>query len=240
MGVKTVSEDITIVAVPFAGGDRYSYRALQAASPSSWKWMVLDLPGRGPRRREPRFREIASMVDSLFADFEAEMPKKPYLILGHSMGAILAYELLRKLRDADLPLPAGAYFSSIAAPEVPRLKFISHLPKSEFWDTMRSFKGVPEGIIANPELRDYFEPVLRDDFAAAESYAPLSGNKSPLDVKICVRCGADEALSDEDLMKWSRVSSHPADISRRPGNHFFLLNSAEETVADLESMQKSR
>jgi len=236
MGEANDSKSLTVVAVPFAGGDRYSYRALQSASPDSWIWTVLDLPGRGPRRREPRLREIGAMVDSLYSDFIAAAPQVPYLLMGHSMGAVLAYELLQKICDADHTLPEAVYFSGIAAPGVPRTRYISHLPKPEFWEVMRSYKGVPEGIIGNADLRDYFEPVLRDDFAAVERYAPLSGNVVARDVKICVRCGEDDAISDEDLAAWADVSSRPKDIERRPGGHFFLLGSPAETVAELKAL----
>lgn len=221
----------TVVAIPFAGGDRYAYRALIAAAPADWKWMVLDLPGRGPRGKEPRLRNIALMADALFADFRADVPAGPYILLGHSMGAILAFELLWRIRAADLPMPAAAHFSSMAAPNVVRNKAVSHLPSDEFWEAMKTYDGVPAGILANEALRNYFEPILRDDFAAAEVYFREAGEEPPFDLPFFISAGEEEGIPEANLMKWQDFSAKPISVERPPGRHFFLLKQPENAVA---------
>jgi surfactin synthase thioesterase subunit len=232
-GAGLYGVDLTVVAIPFAGADRYCYRVLQTASPSNWKWVVLDLPGRGPRGKEQRLLAITEMVEDLHQSLRQQLPKGPYVVLGHSMGAILAYELMRLLGARGMALPFGALLSSIAAPGVPRTRFVSHLPSTEFWDVMRSYNGVPEGIASNPALRDYFEPVLRADFAAIERYRPQGGVVEALPLQLALRWGNTEKLEDADMKQWSQASSLEVDFKQHPGGHFYLFNTPELVIADL-------
>lgn len=236
MGANDGLEKLMVVAVPYAGGDRYAYRGLQAFLPKGIDWITLELPGRGPRRREPRLKSLEEMVESLYSDLQQHKPGSSFVLFGHSMGAILAYELLQKLRSEGAQLPKAAYFSSIAAPFVPRTRFVSHLPKDAFWEMMRSYKGVPDGIIENVELRDYFEPVLRDDFEVIERYTPLNANQPPLDVPMYVRWGSNETIPRADLLRWQECCTLPVDFKERVGDHFFVVKDAAETWSEVKGI----
>lgn len=224
---------LTVVAVPFAGGDRYAYRTLINAAPAEWNWQVLDLPGRGPRGKEPRLRNIGEMADSLFADFRTEVPAEPYVVLGHSMGAVLAFELLSRIRFSGLEMPCAAHFSSMAAPSVVREKAVSHLPSADFWEAMKAYDGVPAGILANEALKNYFEPILRDDFAAAEVYRREAGEVAPFDIPFYISAGADENIPESHLKSWQEFSTRPIVFQLYPGRHFFLLKQPDPVIRRL-------
>lgn len=235
----TSHEALHVVAIPYAGSDRFAYRALQNYAPKTWIWSVLDLPGRGPRRKEVRLNAVAPMVDDLYSQLQGIADNRPYFIMGHSMGAILAYELMCRCHHEGFYLPDGAMLSSIAAPGIARSHFISHLGKVDFWNAIRMYNGVPDGILANDELRDYFEPVLRDDFAAIERYKPLGIGPKQLPVKLMIRAGKSEKIEETALLAWQDVTIYPIDINLRTGDHFYLLKDATSTIADLTALSKN-
>lgn len=222
-----------MVAIPYAGGDRFSYRALQAALPEGLSLHVLELPGRGPSRKLPRLKAISHMVDELYAQHSALHIEGGYTLLGHSMGGILAYELLCKLHKEGKHLPQKAWISSIPAPSVKRERRVSQLESKEFWEVMRSYRGVPEAIIASEEMRNYFEPVLRDDFAAIEQYSPLAGSVQALPVRLHIAWGKEEHLDEAHMQPWADTSSIAVEFSTYPGHHFFLFQHLHEVVHSL-------
>ncbi len=218
----------TVLAIPYAGGDKYAYRALESLKPRGVDLVVLELPGRGTRSAEARLRDIAAMTRDLLAQTEALELSGPYVLVGHSMGAILAYELMRAMLDEGHPMPQKAYLSSIAAPSVARSRFISHLPSAEFWEIITKYNGMPQGILDNPGLRSYFEAVLRDDFAAIEKYRPSYGQVEALPVNIQVSHGDKEELALEHIMAWQQTSLEPIEIKAFSGSHFFIFECSEK------------
>ena len=94
----------TLFCIPFAGGNKSLYYPLKDKLPSDIILKPLELPGRGERLIEEPLEEIEDMVDDLVKQIMQERPEK-FIILGYSLGTILAYEIYFKLSEIGYTAP---------------------------------------------------------------------------------------------------------------------------------------
>lgn len=212
---------------PFAGGGAYSYRRLYPHWASFITPHTLELPGRGGRGREPLLLEISGLVEDSLARVVPQLSSAPYAFFGHSMGALLAFLLTHKILALGLAPPCQLFLSGRTAPGVPdRVPSRHLLPRQEFLAMLDQFAGSPQEVLANQELMEYFEPVLRADFQASGSYR--HHNLPPLPVPITLLYGENEGYSREQFMEWQKETSHHLAAHCYPGGHFFIFEQSAE------------
>jgi medium-chain acyl-[acyl-carrier-protein] hydrolase len=219
---------VRLFCFPYAGGSAAIFREWADDLSNSFDVWSVEYAGRGARRGAAPFRRISPLVDALLPELRAELTDS-YAFFGHSMGALVAFEILRRLRREKAP-PAVCFFASgCRAPSTgPRRRQIHDLPELEFIEKLRELGGTPEVVLANDDLMQMALPALRADFEAGEQYAYERGPK--LDCPILVYSGLhDSIVSQEDLAEWKTESSDGTIVRMFPGAHFFL-HSAKETV----------
>jgi surfactin synthase thioesterase subunit len=178
------------------------------------------------------------------ADALETVVNTPYALFGHSLGALVAFELARELRRRRLPSPARLLVSSRGAPQLPpRFSPIHHLPDAEFIERLASRYGpIPAAVLAEPELMRMFLPVLRSDMEILETYSYRA--EPPLHLDISVFGGDSDAGVDKNsLSSWAEQVSTPVAVRMFPGDHFFPRVAREDflkaTSSDLaESLRK--
>jgi len=212
---------LRLFCFPYAGGGASAYRGWAASLPADVEVCPVQLPGRESRLREPAFVRPEPLVLAL-ADVLQPLLDLPYAFFGHSLGALIAFELARELRRRAQPLPVHLFVSARRAPQVPaRERPIHDLPEEEFLAELRKLKGTPEEVLQHAELMRLLGPVLRADFAVNETYAYVAGE--PLDLGISAFGGlGDEEVTREDLAQWSDHTRGPFRLRMLPGDHFFL------------------
>ena len=219
---------MNIFSIPFAGGSVYSMKQFEAYMPEELHWIPLEPPGRGRRAREPLIRELYLVAADIFHQLQHHL-EEPYALYGHSMGALLAYLVTQRIRAANLPMPQHLFLSGCPAPSGKSVQPGRHLlPADEFWNTLRNLGGSPEEILYNKELQRFFEPMLRADFEAIETYHYRPTVR--LDVPITVMIGADEFVSHHEASAWQQETTVPVEIVVFPGNHFFIFDQAYQVV----------
>ncbi|MEV6806304.1 thioesterase II family protein [Streptomyces sp. NPDC017248] len=214
----------TLYCFPFAGGTATYYAPWAEVFAAGTELVPVQPPGRGPRMGEPGPASITEMADAL-APLIAAAPTRP-LLFGHSMGAITAFEVARRL--AALGRPARALFvSGRPAPPITRpLTPVSDLPRAEFVRMLREYGSAPEAVLAHEELLDVLLPMMRADFALIERYAYVPG--PPLDCPVRAWCGdGDPEVRAEDMAPWSEQTTGPFELTVLPGGHFFLSDHHE-------------
>jgi len=209
-------------ASTFAGWGR-----LVPAQVSVW---AAQLPGREDRLRERPLRsvhEIAAMLAAELADSRLER----IALVGHSLGALLAFELCRLLVRKDRgPVVAGLSVAARAAPDEPVLSRSHLLPDGALIDELRQWGGTPEAVLRSPALLRVVLDVIRADFEAAETYHHQDG--LPLAVPIQAWAGSkDPFIRPEKVRGWARHTSVPLRYSVCEGGHFFLRAHAPAVVA---------
>ncbi|MEL6562591.1 MAG: alpha/beta fold hydrolase [Bacteroidota bacterium] len=222
-----------IIAIPFAGGNRYSFTEIDKQLSKNYEWITLELPGRGNRFVEPLLNDIASMVDDLFDKIKIHIIDCDYILYGHSMGTLLGYELVKKIIGANLRRPVCLFFTGRGAPGHSR--FVSKksiLAQEPFWKEIKKMGGMPEDFFEQTDLLDLYYPILRHDFEAVENYIH-SPQETPFTIPLYILMGADEiGIKDEKtqvehVRAWAVETKASFNFEILPGDHFFILEQPE-------------
>jgi medium-chain acyl-[acyl-carrier-protein] hydrolase len=215
---------VRLFCFPYSGASANIYYPWADVLPPSWEVCPAQLPGRGNRMSEPLATRLQAQVEALATGL-APYLDKPFAFFGHSMGALIAFELARHLRRTALPLPVHIFVSGHEAPHLPdRNPPLHALPTGELLDKLRELNGTPEEVLQHPELRDMLLPILRADFEVCETYVYTA--EPPLDCPISAFSGlGDEYVTREELEAWREHTTGRFSIRMFPGDHFYL-NSA--------------
>lgn len=220
----------------YAGGNASTYRDWHKRLPEDVEVCSVQLPGRGSRFKESPHTSLNSLLDALEEAIRPHLGV-PYVLFGHSMGAQVAFELSRRLRDAGARLPSCLIVSGRRGPHrPPRNKPIHNLPEPEFREEIRRLNGTPEEALSNPELMDIISPILRADCQVVETWTYQASQ--PIDVPVLALGGVkDSQVSVEDLEDWRSVTNGPFTLQLFSGDHFFinhvtdaLLNTIAQTI----------
>jgi medium-chain acyl-[acyl-carrier-protein] hydrolase len=211
---------LRLFCLPFAGGGTLSFRAWSADLPHV-ELCPIQLPGRERRLTEAPYNRIEPLIQALT---EAILPAldRPYALFGHSMGGLIAFELVRSLRRSHQPQPSHLFVSGCRPPQVPDVNPPIHaLPDAEFVQQLRRYNGTPEAVLTHPELMALLLPTLRADFAIVENY--VYSPEPPLNCPITLFGGLqDTIVAPQSLPSWQVQTA--VDFSQHflPGDHFFL------------------
>jgi len=209
-----------------------------ASSFGSWTQIVrpeldicsIQLPGRENRYRESSLARIDDVLSGLLPHIEGSL-ELPFAFFGHSLGALIGFELIRLLRKRGSGLPLHFFVSARRAPNLAEPNPpISHLPDAEFLENVQQrFGGIPEAILKSPDMLQIMTPVLRSDFEMIEKYQYR--NEDPLDCPITALGGlGDSSLSQWELEAWKNQTSGRFQVNMFPGDHFYLQNSRAELL----------
>ncbi|MET3037840.1 alpha/beta fold hydrolase [Chryseobacterium sp. NRRL B-14859] len=224
-----------IIALPFAGGGKHSFYRFAEKIPHFY---TVEYPGRGSRFNHPSIDNIELLLEDLLHIILPHInDSNKYFLYGHSMGALLAYLLSHKIEEMGLQLPSKLIVSGKNSPCCPRKrKKISEFPSDQFWDELKSYGGISEEIIANEDIRTYYEPIIRSDFKIVENfeYRPIK----PLSIPIDIFYGDDEEIKDFEIIRWREKTVKTVNIKKMKGNHFFIYRHEQYLVQYFKNLQK--
>lgn len=205
----------------YAGGRALGFRNWSDLLPDYIEVCPIELPGHGTRLMETPLINIESLVIELA---QALVPNltKPFVFFGHSMGALLCFELTRRLRQNYDLIPLHLFVSGFRAPHIPnRNPLIHNLPDQEFLNELRRYNGTPEDVINNAEIMELLLPILRADFTLLETYVYTP--QSRLDCPITVFGGSEDwTTNSAELEEWKLHTNIKFLLQMLPGNHFFI------------------
>lgn len=215
--------------LPYAGGGASVFRTWSPDLPPDIDVCPVQLPGRESLIGSPPLDRLPVLVDALAREIRPYLDV-PFALFGHSMGALVSFELARRLRRENLPGPVRLFVSGHRAPQLPaRRAPIHHLPEDRFVDELARLNGTPREVLRNAELRQLMVPVLRADFAACETYQYL--NEEPLDCPIEAFGGLrDNAVEQEELGAWRKQTLNSFSLRMFPGDHFFVHSSRMQII----------
>jgi len=211
-----------LICLPHAGGGASSFHHLAALLPSDIEMLAVQLPGRESRLSEAPFRRMAALIDALSKGINGWL-EKPYSLFGHSMGALIAFELGREIRRRGLPLPRTTIVSGRRSPTVPNTERPLHLlPDDAFVDALvERYDAIPKVIRDEPELMALFMPVLKADFEIFESHHHV--DEPPLASALGIYGGrADPQTRQMD--GWANLYAGAARTRLFDGGHFYLAD----------------
>jgi surfactin synthase thioesterase subunit len=219
---------LRLFALPYAGGGAAGFYRWRPVMPEGVEILPIQLPGREARIGEPPIGNLRSLVTKI-ADAVVPLTDRRFVLLGHSMGAWLAFELAREFRRRGARMPCLLIAAASPAPHRPSGSEPMHqLPDDEFVAEMiRRFDGIPPAIRANSELLQLLLPAMRADVALLETYEYT--DEPPLDTDVLALGGTeDRAVSATALADWRRHTSQRFSSRLLPGDHFFLFPTSEQ------------
>lgn len=218
-----------VFCLPYAGAGASAYRGWAAAAPAGMAICPVQLPGREQRLRETPLRRVDALVEAIDVALRPCLDR-PFVIFGHSMGALLAYEWARRLSaQPDGPRPAHLCVSGRSAPHLAWLRPPVHaLPDSEFLVELRRLRGTPDSVLAHTELMHLLLPTLRADFECVETYRWHEGPPLPMPLTVCG--GMDDDVTEADLNAWRTLSLAETTVHRFVGDHFFLHQHRDDLI----------
>lgn len=212
---------LRLFCFPYAGGGASIFRTWPDYLPAEIEVFPIQLPGRESRLREPFFNRLSPLLQTLKQVLYPQL-NIPFAFFGHSVGALIGFELTRQLRKQYNLGPAHLFISGRRAPQILNLAPPIHqLPESAFVEELRHLNGTPESILQNVELMQLVLPILRADFALSETY--VYSAEDPLDCPISAFGGLqDGEVSHDDLAAWRDQTNSSFALRMFPGNHFFV------------------
>jgi len=184
---------------------------------------------------EDPFTEMSPLVQVL-AQALSSLLDKPFAIFGHSLGALVGFELARELRRQYSVSPIRLFVSAGRAPQVLRRdSYIHTLPAKEFLAEVRRLNGIPTAVLEHDELMAIIFPLLRADFALYDTYEYSA--EPLLHCPISTFGGwQDSRVSRSDLEAWRAETTACFSLRMLPGGHFFL-NTARPLLLQIISQE---
>lgn len=215
---------------PYAGGSAEVYRSWRRWFPKQVDLCLVHLPGRGRRMNEQAFTRTIPLVNAI-ADRIGPETDVPYALYGHSMGALIGFELTRELFRRRCAGPQHLFVSGHRAPQWPRTDPTTfNLPHDEFIAKLGKLNGTPREVLDNPELMELFIGLLRADFEMVETYEYHP--TEPLSCPITVYGGLhDKEVPVESCRAWQEQTSASCNVKMVNGDHFFIRNPRSDFMA---------
>lgn len=222
-----------LVCLPYAGGSAGYFFPVSVALQPAAEVVSVQYPGRQDRRAEPVLTDLGTLADRLTAVLLAE-PPAPTVLFGHSMGAVLGFEVARRLERQDRP-PAHLVVSGRRSPELLRPDEDVHTrDDAGIVAALGALGGPGLTLLADPELRELAMPALRGDYQAVETYAYRPG--PPLRCPLTVLVGdRDPQVPVAQARGWTAHTTGPTDVQVLPGDHFYLAEQAPAVLAALQA-----
>ena len=221
-----------VLCFPHAGAGASAYAGWSRWVEPGIELSGIQLPGREIRIREPLISQLPILVAALTDALAPELDR-PYVLFGHSMGALIAFELARELRRRDLAQPSALFASACRAPHLPSVEPDVHdLPEGEFLAALERLDGTPSDLVAEPEFRALLIPVLRNDMRLCETHVHEAGR--PLDCPITALGGhSDSRVSQGELAAWRQHTLAAFRLQLFHGSHFYIRDHGADIVRAL-------
>lgn len=226
----SMTKKIKLFCLPYAGGASNIYNEWNTKLSKKIELCPIDLAGRGTRFTDKPYADLDEAVDDIFQIIKDDISEYDYAIFGHSMGALLAYELIQKILSHGINGPVHVFFSGRKPVHIPKTEnFYRDMNVLEFQEAVLSLGVTPPEIFNNLELKGIFIPLLRSDFSIAETFVDRS-NIIPLTCNISALIGEDEDITSKEADQWELHTTEKCSIYYIKGGHFFLLNQQQAVI----------
>ena len=219
-----------LVCFPHAGGSASFFFPVSKVLSHVMDVLAVQYPGRQDRRMEQGIANIPDLADRVFEALQSQLDR-PLILFGHSMGAILAFEVAQRLEQQTDARIIGLFASGRRAPSRGRDEHV-HLRDDEgIVAELKLMSGTDAALLGDDEILRMILPALRSDYTAIETYCCAPGATVTCPVTVLVG-DADPKTSLDEASAWSGHTSGPFELHSFPGGHFFLAHHQAE-IADL-------
>lgn len=225
---------LRLFCFPYAGGGAHIYFPWQKQLSPWIEVCAIQLPGRGVRFSDKPYSNHQHIVSEVL-DSMTEYMDKPFAVFGHSMGALLAYELIQEIQSKGLPQAEHLFVSGRRAMHVDtKIRPIYDLPETELISELRKLNGTPVEVLENKELMSLVLPVIRADFKLCDTYSH-SEHHNKLEVNITAFEGDnDHKAQGSNVSAWQELTSGYFESKKLSGDHFFIHSNEKHLLQMLD------
>lgn len=224
---------VRLLCFPHAGGSASFFFPFSKVLPESMEMLAVQYPGRQDRRAERCVESITEMADEIFAAVHP-WTDRPVALFGHSMGAVLAFEVAHRLERAGT-VPVELFLSGRNAPSRQRADNIHQRDDDGIIDQLRLLNGTDSALFGDEELLRMVLPAVRSDYTAIETYRYPGG--PALTCPITALVADDDPVADPaDVAEWRNHTTGGFQLRTFTGGHFYL-DARRNEVADLLARQ---
>ena len=218
---------------PYAGGSSAIFRSWSRVIHRDIEVVPVVLPGREIRLREPSFTQLEPLVEALTREIFSLLDR-PFAFLGHSMGALIGYELARRLRSERSLETDHLFISGRRAPQLPeRDPEIHTLPDAEFVAELQRLNGTPKEALEHAELMELLIPMLRADFSICRTYNFVPGPQLKCSIT-AIGGTKDDTATQAKLEGWCELTTGRCRVRMLEGDHFFINQKRDEIIRIVE------
>jgi medium-chain acyl-[acyl-carrier-protein] hydrolase len=218
-----------IICFSHAGGSSATFREWEAQlAGRSLELMSAEMPGKGRRFKETPLCNVHSMAEEAAVSLERVL-RLPFVLFGHSLGGLVAFETARILESRGL-IPLYLIVAAARAPHLPRIdKRTYDLPDAEFVEELKDLQGTPAELLADLNTMKVFLPAIRADFKAVDSYSYAEGRnlQSPIAAFLALDDTRDPG---DDSEAWGIHTQTSFTLRRFPGGHFFVQDDPAKVI----------
>ena len=222
--MSTASGRVRLFCLPHAGGGPAAF-AKWRRSEVRFDVVPVRLPGRSPRRREPLIARMPELVEYL-ADRLAPQLGTRFALFGHSMGAVVAFELARRFEGGGMR-PVRLFLSGRSAPDAPST-VNGRMSDDDIRAYLRRLGATPEQVLENDEIFALFAPIVRADLQLLQHYRFVPDPR--ITCPVTVMYGEEDGLCVDEGTRWRQVTTGPFATHRFPGGHFFIFGDQTNDV----------
>ena len=213
--------EIRLFSFPYSGAGCSVFYRWSRELPENVELCPVQLPGRENRLSEPPMTDMQRLVEAAAAGLLPYL-NKPFAFFGHSMGALLSFELARYLESRLHVTPTHLFVSGHNAPQIPCTRAPIHaLPEEQFLVEVCKLNGMASEVIESEELMRLILPILRADFMLCETYRYQASEPWPCPIS-ALGGSWDRFVTPQGLEAWEEHTKGPFSVHLFPGDHFYI------------------
>lgn len=214
---------VDLICFPFAGAGASIFYPWEKLLHPNINLYGFQAPGREDRIGENIITDLKELTNQACNEL-SKVLKNPFVLFGHSLGAVIAFEIAKKLADSGI----NPKFLIVSGRQPPHLRLrmphISDLDDDALIDGLLKLQGTDPEILEHPTLLELFLPIIRGDFMIGERY-----RSEPSDSKlncpiIAILTADDHWVNHAEIQEWAIFTTKSFAIETFPGDHFYVKN----------------
>ncbi|MFJ3303927.1 thioesterase II family protein [Streptomyces sp. NPDC086549] len=223
--------EIQLLCLPHAGGSHSLYTTWAELLPPEVELILACYPGRLDRIGDPWPAGIPELAEDIAAELGGLLDR-PWAVFGHSMGALVGYELVVRMQNAGKSTPSRFFASAREAPDHPPVRNLHVKTDDDICAELIELGGTDPELLRMPEMRELILPVVRGDYRLLAEYGPRPGGRLACPVTAFIG-RADSGLSREGVECWSDWTAGSFDVVQFPGDHFYLSDDPARLIGEV-------
>ena len=234
--------NISLYCLPYSGGSAAMYYKWRSELSGNITLMPLEPAGRGTRIRQPLCQTMAESVDDLYQQFVKSYRGGDYAIFGHSLGGLMAFELVHYILEQGHDMPQALFFSGCRPPDrVCHDEILHTRPDNDFMAEIVKLGGTPVDVFRNKELMALFTPIIKNDYRLYEQYVFHSKPRALSCPIVLFHGDADSLIVQDELPEWEKFTDRETRTVIFPGaDHFFVEKHFKQVVSFVNQTLESK